>query len=277
MERLVELGLTQSEARTYLALLQQPTATGYELANAAGLQRANAYAAIKSLADKGFATQTSSGTPARFVATAPAEVLGQIKRRTERRVDSLVADLARYAAPPAATTFHTLQGTEAIIQRTAALVDSARHRVAVCCWSEDLDWLAAPLRAASHSGCQVVVNVFGDSDLDFGEVFRHEDPDLTVGGHLLLVAVDHRVALVSTLDHQPTAIQTDQPALSLVVEKLIRQEAYLAAIFERHHDLLTESFGPHLVELRSRLLPTDQADQLVSIVGFGADELADPL
>ncbi len=276
MERLIELGLTQSEARIYLALLQQPEATGYELANAAGLQRANAYAAVKSLADKGFALQTASGTPARFVATPPSDALGRIKRRTERQVDSLVADLAQFAEPPAATAFHTLRGTEAIIGRTAALVDSARERVAVCCWAEDLDWLAAPLRAASRSGCQVVVNVFGDSDLDVGEVFQHEHPDRTVGGHLLLVAIDHRLALVSTLDHQPTAIQTDQPALSRVVEKLIRQEAYLAAIFERHHDILTESFGPHLVELRSRLLPTDQAEQLVSIVGFGAAEL-DPL
>ena len=274
MERLVELGLTQSEARTYLALLQQPEATGYELANAAGLQRANAYAALKSLTDKGFATQ-SGDTPARFVGASPEQALGQIKRRTQRRVDSLVADLAHLAEPSARTTFHTLQGTEAIIQRVAALVDGARDRVAVCCWSEDLDWLAAPLRAASASGCQVVVNVFGDSDLDVGEVFQHEDPDRTVGGHLLLVAIDHRVALVSTLEHQPSAIQTDQPALSRVVEKLIRQEAYLAAIFERHHDLLTESFGPHLVELRSRLLPADQADELVSIVGFGADDFTD--
>lgn len=272
IERLVQLGLTQSEARVYLALLQQPEATGYELARSAGLQRANTYGALGSLCEKGFANRSGSDTPARHVAVPPAEALGMVKRQTERRVDGLVADLASLAEPRTSTTFHTLQGREAIVQRAAALVDAAQQRVALCCWAEDLDWLGEPLRAASRSGCRVVVNVFGDSDLDVGEVFRHEDPDRTVGGHLLLLATDHRTALVATVDGEPSALQTDQPAVAQVVEKLIRHEAYLAAIFEKHSTELERSFGPHLVELRSRLLPTDQADRLVSIVGFGADE-----
>ncbi|WP_091410192.1 helix-turn-helix domain-containing protein [Friedmanniella luteola] len=46
---LVSLGFTASEARVHVALLQQPESTGYELAKAAGLQRANAYAAVDSL------------------------------------------------------------------------------------------------------------------------------------------------------------------------------------------------------------------------------------
>lgn len=275
IERLAQLGLTRSEARVYLALLQQPDATGYEIAKLAGLQRANTYGALSSLCEKGFASPSGTDTPARHVAVPPAEALGRVKRQTERRVDGLVADLASLAEPSSATSFHTLQGREAIVQRAAALVDAAQHRVALCCWSEDLDWLADPLRAASRSGCRVVVNVFGDSDLEVGEVFRHEDPDRTVGGHLLLLATDHRTALVATVDGEPSALQTDQPAVARVVEKLIRHEAYLAAIFEHHRSELEATFGPHLVELRSRLLPADQADQLVSIVGFGADELPD--
>jgi hypothetical protein len=56
-----------------------------------------------------------------------------------------------------------------------------------------------------------------------------------------------------------------------VVEKLIRDEAYLAAIYERLRPELEGAFGPHLVELRSKLLPAEQASALMSVVGFGAD------
>lgn len=270
IERLVELGLTQSEARCYLALLQHPQSTGYELAKSAGLQRANTYAALESLCEKGFASRTVAESPARHVAVPPAETLGRIKRRTERQVDTLVADLATWAAPQPATTIAALQGRAAIVERVEALVDAATERVAVCCWSDDLAWLGDPLRAAANSGCRVVANVFGASDLDIGEVFEHESPDRTVGGHLLIVSVDFRTALVATLDAdaqtQPSALQTDEPALVMVVEKLIRDEAYLAAIFARHRAAVEQTFGPHLVDLRTRLLPPDQADRLAARV-----------
>lgn len=273
IERLVELGLTQSEARCYLALLQHPQATGYELAKFAGLQRANTYAALESLCEKGFAHRSVEGTPARHVAVAPADTLGRIKRRTERQVDTLVADLATWTAPQPATTIAALHGRAAIVERVEALIDAAAERIALSCWSDDLTWLAAPLRAAANSDCRVVVNLFGEADLDLGEVgevFRHESPDRTVGGHLLMVSVDFRTALVATLDEdpdtQPSALQTDEPALVMVVEKLIRDEAYLGAIFERHGADLERSFGPHLVDLRTRLLPPDQADRLTTVL-----------
>jgi hypothetical protein len=56
----------------------------------------------------------------------------------------------------------------------------------------------------------------------------------------------------------------------LLVEKLIRDETYLAAIYERFRSELEATYGPHLVELRRKLLPAEQAERLVSIVGFGA-------
>lgn len=144
-------------------------------------------------------------------------------------------------------------------------------------WADDLDWLAGSLRAASHSGCQVVVNVFGDADLDFGEVFRHEAPARTVGGHLLTLAVDYRTALVASFDDPVGAVFTEHPALVRLVEKLIRDETYLAAIYAQFQPELESAFGTHLIDLRRRLLPPDQAEQLISIVGFGADDDATDL
>lgn len=271
IERLTALGFTSQEARVYLALLQQPSATGYELAKAAGLQRANVYQVLTALADAGVVARVSDDAPARFVASPPADVLGRIKRQTAQRADSLIADLAALGPAQERAAF-TLRDRDAAIDRTASLVAEAEHRVAVCLHAADLDWLAAPLRAAAQSGRQVVVNVFGDAELDFGEVYRHEAPSLAVGGHLLTLAVDHCAALVASLDEPFGAVYTRNPALVRVVEKLIRDETYMAAIYERFGPDLEAAFGPHLVNLRTRLLPPEQAEQLMSIVGFGAQD-----
>ncbi len=273
IDRLCALGFTTQEARVYLALLQQPCATGYELAKSAGLQRANVYQVLAALTDRAVVARISEQTPARFTASPPADVFGRIKRQTADRVDSLIADLAARAPAQDRAAF-TLRDREAVIDRGASLVGEAQRRVAVCLHAADLDWLAAPLRAAAQSGRQVVVNVFGDAELDFGEVYRHESADLAVGGHLLTLAVDHSAALVASLDEPVGAVFTRNPALVRVVEKLIRDETYMAAIFERFRPELESAFGPHLVTLRTRLLPPDQAEQLISIVGFGADQEA---
>lgn len=268
------LGFTSAEARAYVALLRQPSVTGYELAKAAGLQRPNTYAALSSLVDRDAAFPVADDKPARYVARPPADVLGAIKRRTADAVDGLVADLAALTAPRESSGFYPLRDREAIIDRVASLVAEATERVAVCVWSDDLGWLAPPLQAAARSGCRVVANVFGEvTGLDFAEVYEHEEPTQTVGGHLLTVAVDFRSALVASLDEPAGAVYTEHPALVRIVEKLIRDETYLAAIYAAHRHELEASFGPHLVKLRAKLLPTDQAEALISIVGFGADEV----
>ncbi|MBO0811624.1 MAG: TrmB family transcriptional regulator [Microlunatus sp.] len=272
IERLTALGFSSQEARVYLALLQHPSATGYELAKHAGLQRANVYQVLAVLTDRHVVEQTSAGGPARFVAQPPSEVLGRIKRRTSEQADSLIADLAALGSSSEPAGFFSLRDRDAVIERTAALVGEAEHRVAISLWGEDLDWLSGPLRAASAAGCQVVVNVFGETELEVGEVFTHEEPADTVGGHLLHLAADQRTALIGSLDEPASAVFTQHPALVGIVEKLIRDETYLAAIYARFADDLEREFGRHLVRLRSRFLPPDQAEQLISIVGFGADE-----
>ena len=79
---------------------------------------------------------------------------------------------------------------------------------------------------------------------------------------------------MGSLDDPVGAVFTQHPALVGVVEKLIRDETYLAAIYARFADDLESEFGRHLVNLRSRFLPAEQAEQLISIVGFGADDQA---
>src|SRR5579884_3499424 len=223
VDGLTALGFSSHEARVYVALLQRPSATGYELAKAAGIPRANVYQVLSGLLSKN-AIQLASDNPARYVAHTPADVLGRIKRETTARCDALTTDLAALAPAPEAAAFWTLRGRGAIVERVTALVAEATNRIAICLWADDLAWLGGPLREAQHSGCHVVVNLFGHGDVESGEVYRHEDPAKVVGGHLLTLAVDSSAAIVAALDEPCGAVYTQHPALVRLVEKLIRDE-----------------------------------------------------
>jgi HTH-type transcriptional regulator, sugar sensing transcriptional regulator len=271
VEELTALGFSPHAARVYVALLRQPAATGYEVARVAGLPRANVYQVLAGLLASN-AIQLVGDAPARYVAHPPTEVLGRIKREVASRCDALLPHLRQLAPPAEPAAFWTVHGEVAVRERVVAMIAEAGGRVAISLWADDLVWARGPLLRAHGAGCQVIVNLFGQAALDFGEVYQHEEPAKVVGGHLLTLVVDSAAALTAALDEPAGAISTEHPALVRLVEKLVRDEAYLAAIFERFRPELEAAYGPHLVALRQRLLPADQARRLLTVVGFGATD-----
>lgn len=265
LSELEQVGLTSQEARVYVGLLQHPASTGYELAKSIGLQRANVYQALNALVDGGFAEQIDTD-PARYSAVDPADALGRIKRETARRCDSLIGELTSLQTTRSVEGFWSVRGRESVIDRAASLVADAQVSVAVSLWSEDLEWLGASLEAAARSGLRVVVNLFGETERPIGTVFSHEPPGRAVGGHVVTVSTDHNTALIASMDEPASGTYTRHPSLVGVVEKLLRDEAYLAAIFERLGPELEREFGPHLLDLRTELLPEEAARQLRALI-----------
>jgi len=72
-EVLGKVGLTQYEARAYIALVARGLGDAATLATAAGIPRTSAYKVLESLAEKGYAKPTG-GKPILFRPTPPLDV-----------------------------------------------------------------------------------------------------------------------------------------------------------------------------------------------------------
>lgn len=264
IDEMKRLGFTGAEAQIYMFLLQSPHATGYEISKGLGLPRANTYQALETLAAKEHITAVSKD-PVRYAALSPALLLKRIQEETRRRCQDLEQQLARLEKPDTAGHFWELREQSRIEQRLCELIDTATQRIAASLWAEDLHKLSEPLQAARQRGCTIILNLFGEAKVDFATIYQHEPPEKVIGGHLVALAIDFREALVASLDSPATGVVTQNRTLVSVVEKLIRGESYLASIYERFPVELEETFGPHLVHLRQRLLPEGDAAQLVAI------------
>ncbi|MDP2837949.1 MAG: helix-turn-helix domain-containing protein, partial [Candidatus Moranbacteria bacterium] len=75
MEHLIEplknLGLTDKEARIYLALLQVGPATPYQIAKKAQIKRPTAYVIAEELVEKGLIVHIPGESPRRYIARTP--------------------------------------------------------------------------------------------------------------------------------------------------------------------------------------------------------------
>lgn len=275
IEEMKQLGFTGMEAQVYIFLLQHPHSTGYEVSKGLGLPRANTYQALETLVTKEHITAVSK-EPVRYAALPPTLLLRRIQEETRQRCQSLEQHLARLEKPDSAGHFWELREQKRIEQRLNELINSATQRIAASLWVEDLQKLTEPLRAARQRGCVIILNLFGEASVDFATIYQHEAPEKVIGGHLVALAVDFAEALVASLDTPATGVVTQNRTLVRVVEKFIRDEAYLASIYERFPSELEGAFGPHLVDLRRRLLPEKEADWLVAITALDSKSVRLP-
>lgn len=272
LEEMKHLGFSGAEAQVYVFLLQHPLSTGYEVSKGTALPRANTYQALETLAVKERVTAVSPD-PVRYAPVPPTQLLQRIQQETEQRCQNLQQQLTSLEQPDGIGHFWEIGERGRIETRLLGLINTAHHRIAASLWAQDLEQFSTALRAARERGCTVILNLFGEAQADFATVYQHEGPEKVIGGHLIALTTDFAEALVASLDAPATGVITQNRTLVRVVEKLIRDESYLAAIYEQFSPQLEEAFGHHLVDLRRRLLPTTDAERLVAITTLGSEPI----
>lgn len=118
---LTPFGFTPTESLAYRALTERGPQTGYGLAGALSIARANAYQALRGLVAKGAVTSTAE-QPQRYRPLQPAALVALIAKREAGKLDRLEAQLAQVQDTGAAAIV-PVAGERALVDlamRTAA-------------------------------------------------------------------------------------------------------------------------------------------------------------
>jgi sugar-specific transcriptional regulator TrmB len=99
---LTAFGFTPTEGWIYEVLLTGGPGTGYTIARSAGLARANVYAALEGLVQKG-AARMEEGRPRRFRPEPPRTLLARLSDRQGEAIDRLGEQLAALTVPDTPT------------------------------------------------------------------------------------------------------------------------------------------------------------------------------
>lgn len=132
------LGLDDHEALAYRCLVERPSGSATELAQATGLDSLDAARILAALEGKGLAARSTSGQD-RYVASPPGVALGALlvqRQEDLRRAQAEMAELAGLYRGAAARRDVTdvvdvVRGVDAISQRFAQLQSSAKREVHV--------------------------------------------------------------------------------------------------------------------------------------------------
>ena len=132
---LQQLGFSEYEARAYLALLQRNPLNGYELAKVSGLPRANIYAVLQKLEERGAIVRLDTPNGTRYAPIPPTELTQRVATRFQQTLNAVQQALEDLATPVDPEYVWNIRGYTALFEHAhdppaeVAHVDHLDHAV----------------------------------------------------------------------------------------------------------------------------------------------------
>ena len=187
------LGLSNYEARVYIALVAHGFGDAETIATTARIPRTSSYKALQSLCSKGFAVSTS-GRPSVYKPEPPEGVRDRIIGEVSDAFDklALVHEILRDKGEP--QLVFTVAGKSRVLAKIGELVDKATEKfvVATPTFSEIRETHGKKLEAAIRRGVRVVIVTERGQKVPKGSEAHWRKgliaTDIIVDGHEALIA-----------------------------------------------------------------------------------------
>ena len=215
------LGLTEYEARAYVALLGLGRAQPAKIARASRIPRPKVYETLERLEARGLATRTQSA-PLEYAPLSTREYIARAEREFTGRIEGLERALSRLTPDPAPEAVYPLRGEGAIRGLIEDIASNARRSLHLAGDAGFLDGLEARV----GRGVNVVRGAL-----------EGLPPIAATGQDPLLVARDGEAAVVAHMvfdgQVEPHGVHTHNPVIVRLVEGYValaaREGAGLAA------------------------------------------------
>ncbi len=269
-----QLGFTDYEARIYVQLLKTSPATAYEISKAAGVPRANTYAALEALAQRG-AVLPVNEEPLRYVAAPPKTLFEGIARQTRTLCGDLSAQLSALAPTSEDAYVWTAHGDIAVQDKIEVMIAESRQSIWIKAADDVIRRHKPSLQKAAARGVALMVVLFGKDAGEFRfnkncRVYIHESDGTRMGtaDNLFTIAVDHQKMLTANMEGDVMAAYTSCVPIVTMAQSLIRHDLYMAEIFARFGPQIDKAFGPYLRDIRMSCFTPDQINSFKQRTGL---------
>lgn len=246
IHQLRKIGLSELEARCYLALYEEANLSGYEVAKRVSVSRTNVYSALRSLTDKGMCRAIESD-PILYNAVPIEQLLRLLKSDFEKSAEILLEELR--SPPQDAGFFYNLQGEKALKKTIKRLVSNANESIVVDIWAEDIHWVEDSLLAAEKRGVKVVLITIGECNSLLKNILTHKRSDEwnQVRSRKFSILCDASCAIVGSFGKQIklSALETNHPSIIEILKNEFYHDVVMGQIEQDFTHELQEKYGDH--------------------------------
>ncbi|NQV30176.1 MAG: TrmB family transcriptional regulator [Candidatus Marinimicrobia bacterium] len=203
---LKSFGFTSNEAKTYLSLLKNNPATGYEISGKSGIPRSAIYEILKRLESTGMVSCVDSN-PTRYIPLPPDHLFDVLENNFVANLDTLKESLRKVNSDLEVGDLWNIRGYDSMIDRARHMIKNADQSIYLSLWLNEYKKLQTDLLDAEKRGVSIVIFSFCDIPIDVGTVFAYNlDSERLqdVWSSKILMVTDHDSALLGGVDMLPT-------------------------------------------------------------------------
>lgn len=257
LETLKSLNFTEYEAKAYLALLEESPLTGYAVAKNSGVPRSKIYEVLESLALRGDIYVSYGNTP-QYIPVPAKELIRNRRLKAEETFEQAEKSLSRFEmSSNDRGHIWNITGRTEILDKVRACISSAQKRILLETWEEEFKELESELKQAAKKGVTVTIIAYGEIESDFAHLYHHDmSREITeeYEGRWIVFSGDDAevVAGIVSLDKESRAAWTMHMGLVMPITEVMIHDLYLMEMMKKHREVLEESFGKNLMDLRRK-------------------------
>lgn len=236
IKALNDFGLTNYEAKTYLALLEKHPAHGNDISRRSGVPGPKIYETLDRLKQKGIVAALETN-PVTYEPLPYKELLRQQRSVFSQTESFLAENLPLITSPTQSIVLWKQEGYDTLISKARQLIHSANSTVLISFWQNESCDIEAALLAAETRGVKVITVQYGPEYLAIGKVFRHIMSDLILERHkgtLTLVADDQAgLFMGQTPGRDWSGFWTTHPGISRLIANYIRHDIFSCKLLQR--------------------------------------------
>ena len=251
---LMNLGLSDYEARTYLALLEDHPLTAYEAAGQAGIPTSKIYGVVRKLLDKQMILEIQDQSKKRYVPQEPEEFLSSYRYQMNKRISTLSSELRKPRKKKNLSFIWNLTDMDQMMEKAERMILTAEKTILLSLWKEEFLQLAPLVDKKRDEGIKTAVVHFGPVSSGRENLFQHPIEDTLYqekGGRGFTLVTDSASALAGTIsENGPEGAWSRNRGFVTLAEDYIKHDIYIMKIVERFEPEMTQRFGEGYTYLR---------------------------
>lgn len=255
IQKLMEIGFSKYEARTYISLLEDHPVTAYETARVSGIPTSKIYEVLAKLLEKDVVMEIVENSKKRYIPREPGEFMDQYKSRMNTTLSLLKTELTHIKKETNVSYIWNVSDYSHLIEQGKRIIKNTKSFILLSTWKEEADHFKDILTAKEKEGIRIAVVHFGKPVISVGQVFPHPIKDTIYaekGGRGFVLVSDSKEALMGTVFTNNTieGAWSRNRGFVTLAEDYVKHDIYIMKIVKRFDRILLKRFGEKYAKLR---------------------------
>lgn len=240
------IGFSENEAKTYLALLREHPATGYQVGKNSGVPRSIVYEVLSRLHARGAVLESIEGRATLYRPLDPEILLNEHQHAIRSLIENLKPELKSLYANQSGHKTWTILDRETIFAYARQMLHEAKQEVFLVINDDHYAVLGSALQELHQNGIDLNILATGEAPIGFGTLAYHPPLESEMQGltNTLVVLTDQSEVLIADTADSPSATITANPNLIMIARQFIWMEFFTQRIYAQIGDDLLDRLDP---------------------------------